>query len=1086
MSIRIQRNENANAITFVGSSQPAYWNNCLEGEVNETDNTRVNVVNTVRTTDADSKVYEFYAVPYTDFRTALGTSFSDAQECADYITAQANATAIGIIEFGATDSVDFQRDATNTTILASTGHSYPVNSIKAIAQADGTITIKENVDDGADLMRFVRRTNVTFGGQTQAQQLTPVVNALNGLFTVTPVGAGADDRFVSNTYSVNTSTVTAFGDVTITGDVATKGTNTGSDFNDGFFTTSQPISENGEYFQFNNTGNDPLKKMMIGLMLTSEISTSVLEDNTLTGEDMDLAVRLKPNATYEHSPYGAVIENGMFTNPQRSDEYRAGIDNDGRLFISHYEDNADEWQVIVRSALVTANEEYSLVVFLKQEGAECSTVVTSRELYDGPTMTYYYIESPDGSFYYPLFATEEEANHLDTENGGSGSSHSHFFADETPTSQEWRMPDTGGTHAGSSAPSNTADITYNEIPTGADNLYAPTAFTIGDLSVNENTAVNYQVAPAGADFTTTVSGLPTGLSLSGTNIVGTSPEVTGDTTNNPSDTSLVTVTRTNSFGSATSDFNISVLNTTAPAVAISGFTHLTGTATLVDSDTLDNGSVVTIDDSLEAGKRMVFSAAFLNGLYDDIASNSGSQSGVVIGPMKSGVYGSMLSSHGPSNIGIGWNLWKENGIKYLSFIHNGFTISNGSHGTGTFSRDLVIFHDTASNKVHVTQNGVTAGTGETMVTPTTIASTHLVVSGDVDVTIGSSINATVDVDITTTGITEVANPAVSTIITDWDKAIDFSGGSEYLKQVSSSTSSNALRMNGLSQLAGANSDSSKTSNDTYSRPWATAVVFQVPNNTSNQHIWNSGEGTGNNADNMYLRITGANGELYFGWGREGVGYNELHILNIGGSYNQSTGQWYGVYIAHKGQRFNSSNATAANLVDAFDIRVMGTNDVIPVFDTVYTVADDVSDWTSTGVRMDRTVEGDFTIGGRGSNRSFHGKVASMVITTLRKNYAMPTDAEIKLMLTDPMKWEDDYKDGQSARYGYSGSNFMYGSSNSNSKYATQIWLMGDGTSDSFANGIRNQVEPADQNYSKLQLNSMVSNDIETVTINGLT
>ena len=46
--------------------------------------------------------------------------------------------------------------------------------------------------------------------------------------------------------------------------------------------------------------------------------------------------------------------------------------------------------------------------------------------------------------------------------------------------------------------------------------------------------------------------------------------------------------------------------------------------------------------------------------------------------------------------------------------------------------------------------------------------------------------------------------------------------------------------------------------------------------------------------------------------------------------------------------------------------------------------------------------------------------------------------------------------------------------------------MGDGTSDSYANGIRAQVQPADQNYTKLQLNSMVSNDIETVNINGLT
>ena len=53
-------------------------------------------------------------------------------------------------------------------------------------------------------------------------------------------------------------------------------------------------------------------------------------------------------------------------------------------------------------------------------------------------------------------------------------------------------------------------------------------------------------------------------------------------------------------------------------------------------------------------------------------------------------------------------------------------------------------------------------------------------------------------------------------------------------------------------------------------------------------------------------------------------------------------------------------------------------------------------------------------------------------------------------------------------------------------YGTQIWLMGDGVFDSYANGVRNEIYPADQNYGKLQLNSMVSNDIQTVNISGLT
>jgi len=1080
MSIRIQRNENANAITFVGSSQPAYWNNCLAGEVNETDNTRVNVLNTVRTTDSDSPVYEFFAVPYTEFRTALGTTFTDAAECAAYITEQANATAIGIIEFGATDTVDFSRDATNTTILASTGHSYSVNSIKAVAEADGTISIKENVDDGTDVMRTIRKANVTFGGQTQGQQLNSVVNSLNALFTVNPVGLGSEDRFISNTYESDTASVATFGDVTITSDVATKGTNTGSEFNDGFYTTSDPISASGEYFEFDNTGNDPLKKMMIGLMLTSELTSSaVLEDNTVTGEDMDLAVRLKPNATYEHSPYGAVIENGFFTNPQRSDQYRAGIDNDGRLFISHFNDNSSEWQVIVRSALVTANEEYSLVIFLKNENAACSTVVTSKTLYTGPVMTYYYIESPDGDFYYPLFATEEEAKQADMNAGAAspGIAHQHIFTDELPTQNTWYMPNTGGTHAGSSAPSNTADITYNVISTGNDADYAPAAFTISDLTVDENTAVNYPVAPAGGSFTTTVSGLPSGLSYSLTNISGTAPEVAQFSNVNPSDTYTITVTRTNSFGSTSTTFDIIVNNTTVDTTPISGFSTVSGTTPLVDSDTLDAGSALTIDNSLEQGKRMVFSGSLIQGLYDDTA-NEGSGSGVLLGVLKSNLSAGQLASMSSSNLDLGFKLWKESGSKYLSFVYNGSVTQNVNFGTGNFTRDLVFFHDTASNKLFVTQSGVTGGTGATMTTPTTIASTHLTPgSSDVDLVLALSSASSTTVDITTTGISEVDNPAVNTMITNWNKAIDFSGSNEHLKQTNSASATSPLRMSDISSTVTMNTATAgQTSNSNSSRPWATACVFTHDGNFSKQHIWNQGEGAASGNDNIYLKVNGSN-ELEFAWGREGSGYNTCRI-----SSSLSTSSWHGVYIAHTGERLNGTNASAANLADCFDIRLIsfGTNG--------WTLSSNLSvsaNWTSTGNRMDRSFTGDFTVAGRGSNRNFHGKIASMVVTTLTAGTDLPSNAEIEEMITDPMGWLADYKIGNTWRSTTSSYTFSnYATGGEASSRSTQIYLMGDGSLDSYSM-VRNQTRTNDTSVTSLTGQSLVSSDVETVSIPGL-
>ena len=96
-------------------------------------------------------------------------------------------------------------------------------------------------------------------------------------------------------------------------------------------------------------------------------------------------------------------------------------------------------------------------------------------------------------------------------------------------------------------------------------------------------------------------------------------------------------------------------------------------------------------------------------------------------------------------------------------------------------------------------------------------------------------------------------------------------------------------------------------------------------------------------------------------------------------------------------------------ISMLDIRLMSSVDG---FNSVGSNLSISSNWSSTGAGMGSSVTGDFTIGGRGSDRNFHGKVASMVITNLRVGQPIPTDAEIKMMITDPKKWEDDYRDGQ--------------------------------------------------------------------------
>ena len=62
------------------------------------------------------------------------------------------------------------------------------------------------------------------------------------------------------------------------------------------------------------------------------------------------------------------------------------------------------------------------------------------------------------------------------------------------------------------------------------------------------------------------------------------------------------------------------------------------------------------------------------------------------------------------------------------------------------------------------------------------------------------------------------------------------------------------------------------------------------------------------------------------------------------------------------------------------------------------------------------VTGDLCIGGRYTNRNFNGEVASMVITTLRTDDNLPTNAEITAMVKDPMQWIVDYKEGNNFRH----------------------------------------------------------------------
>jgi hypothetical protein len=837
--------------------------------------------------------------------------------------------------------------------------------------------------------------------------------------------------------------------------------------------------------------------------------------------------------------------------------------------------------------------------------------------------TFYYIESPDTEFNYPLFKTADEANAFDLDNGGTGTSHTHTYADDL-TNTTWYMPDTLGVMSGSSAPVNgvygtSTNVIWNIQTTDDDANYLPTFNNI-TYNVQEASAINIQYKPAGMTDTFNLTNVPAGYADDGFAIIGTAEDITNGY--GQSVTHVINVTKANNFGSVQGTITINVkadlagneftivedinndikftqdnINNldfdTVTFNAGSTYKFYMDHASMESGDGLEvvdaDGNVVTGNDGLTMygnpgtagayleyvipsdvapGKYLRFYDNDTSGYYSDIpmimagSTYTGGVTGVTqLGPVanqtgtnsaNAGVSGyfelnetiangervifdgtfikdlvdaapySSYNYIGPKNpatfdADVVTNVSWYDGCDFMIYKHPNEIINIYMYKPGTTKSILGInISDIEANVAiwfQITGNGDTIELGMTDDVSNNNPETYIysdwggeklshtnsnmnITSADILMLSYNNL-ASGDTDLAdidwTTGIDMIPIPTAAIKYTPFTKALDFSGSNEHAKHVNSSLFVQPLQMGGLANLVDLGTTSQgDTSNNTSSRPWAVSVVFKSDGHSGNQMIWNQGEGSSSGSDNIYLRLT-AVGSLIFGWGREGTGYNECRIAN----QNISSLNWYGVTIAHNGVRLGGNNATASNLADCFDIRLMSSADS---FASVGNNLATSSNWTSTGYRMDRTVAGDFTIGGRGNGISFRGKIASMVVTTLLQggysSAQMPTGTMVnadqaKMMITDPIKWVDTYK----SRLGSGNPNGLF--RKSAERFATNyftfagayqhtyVWLMGDGTNDSYSNGVRNYIQPSDQNYGKMQLNSMVSNDIENVTIPGL-
>lgn len=92
MTISVRRNAAGNCVTFLGSSQPVYWNACLSAEEDPNVAGTVNIINNIRSSPGET-YYEKYQIPYTEFTDADDNPFANVADCVTYINSQ---TSVGL------------------------------------------------------------------------------------------------------------------------------------------------------------------------------------------------------------------------------------------------------------------------------------------------------------------------------------------------------------------------------------------------------------------------------------------------------------------------------------------------------------------------------------------------------------------------------------------------------------------------------------------------------------------------------------------------------------------------------------------------------------------------------------------------------------------------------------------------------------------------------------------------------------------------------------------------------------------------------------------------------------------------------
>jgi hypothetical protein len=556
MAIKVLRNDQGNCVQFGNSTNPVYWNACLRAVQDSTDPSLINIINDSRTDSSDSVIYEFYNIPYTEFVDGNEIAFTSVESAVEYINnSSKSSNNVNTVWLGADGYIDFSYNSTEEYIVTSYGDFFPINSVTAVKCFRGNISVVSSVGTKVYYTNGYQ-SNITINGEAVSSFRTEAIAQLNAHFTKQPYGNVIPDPVVFTSESsatMNYSNGVSGLDFSSLTDSSSYGLAWTSE-------VAETVGEGFEVLGFNNGGS-----YVIGVSTLTDAELSAYSSVS----ESDLSTIFYAGALYS-SDQNAIKSYYGFAHDRMQDVGAAGddltisIDMDGKFRIQN-QDGVNS----VRGWVELPTDEYRLVI------ASVNPVSFTDVNYissNSDTLVYhYFVESPDGVFNYPLFKTEAEANLVDSENGGSGTSTTRTFIDE-PTNTTFYSPDTGYTSTGSSYPTSQP---YARVSTDDDVNYIP-SISAQSTTVVEGTSVSYAVVYSGTINSSSVTNLPSGMvynSVSHT-LSGTAPSA---------GTYTITVTVSNAFGSASEDITL-----TSEAGA-----SFNSTKALSISGSYNHGSVMT-------------------------------------------------------------------------------------------------------------------------------------------------------------------------------------------------------------------------------------------------------------------------------------------------------------------------------------------------------------------------------------------------------------------------------------------------------------------------------------------------------------